>query len=157
MAARTQSHWISEGDRQERRVTGSIGTQQVTNRNLLQEPRYNELRNKREPTSSNLMCRFQNYPIISDHVPNLSNIPFLYLAFKYPAERSSPLGSLVHVLDVHRTTDLTGICICVDYKALNKVTVHNRYPLPRIDELLDKLQGARLFTKIDLQSSYHQI
>ena len=45
--------------------------------------------------------------------------------------------------------------MCIDYKALNKVTVHNRYPLPRIDELLDRLRGAKFFTKIDLQSGYH--
>ena len=43
-----------------------------------------------------------------------------------------------------------GIWICVDYRALNRVTVHNRYPLPRIDELLDRLCSASLFTKIDL-------
>jgi len=49
------------------------------------------------------------------------------------------------------------LCLCVDYRALNKITVKNRYPLPRIDELLDKLVNARYFTKIDLHSGYHQI
>ena len=45
--------------------------------------------------------------------------------------------------------------LCIDYKELNKVTMRNNYPLPRIDDLFDQLQGACVFSKIDLQSSYH--
>ncbi|GJZ82034.1 putative reverse transcriptase domain-containing protein [Tanacetum coccineum] len=47
--------------------------------------------------------------------------------------------------------------MCIDYRELNKVTVKNVYPLPRIDDLFDQLQGARWFSKIDLCSGYHQL
>jgi len=47
--------------------------------------------------------------------------------------------------------------LCIGYHQLNKVTVKNRYPLPRIDDLFDQLKGARVFSKIDLRSGYHQL
>ncbi|GKC07403.1 putative reverse transcriptase domain-containing protein [Tanacetum coccineum] len=48
-------------------------------------------------------------------------------------------------------------CMCIDYRELNKLTVKNRYPLPRINDLFDQLQGSSVYLKIDLRSGYHQL
>ena len=49
------------------------------------------------------------------------------------------------------------LCLCIDYRQLNKVTIRNQYPLPRIDDLFDQLQGAKVFSKINLRLRYHQL
>ncbi|GKG02882.1 putative reverse transcriptase domain-containing protein, partial [Tanacetum coccineum] len=65
----------------------------------------------------------------------------------------SPWGA--HVLFIKKKDG--SFRICIDYRELNKITVKNRYPLLRIDDLFDQLQGACYFSKIDLQSGYHQL
>ncbi|GBG91466.1 hypothetical protein CBR_g52422 [Chara braunii] len=66
----------------------------------------------------------------------------------------SPYGS--PVLFVSKKKEGT-LRMCIDYRGLNAITVKNREPLPRIDDLLDRVQGCRYFSKIDLKSGYHQI
>ncbi|GJW89377.1 putative reverse transcriptase domain-containing protein [Tanacetum coccineum] len=66
---------------------------------------------------------------------------------------SSPWGGLV--LFVKKKDG--SFRMCIDYQELNKLTVKNRYPLPRIDDLFDQLQGSQYFSKIDLRSGYHQL
>jgi hypothetical protein len=50
-----------------------------------------------------------------------------------------------------------GLRLCVDYRGINKITIANRYPLPLMSELQDRVIGSRMFTKIDLKNGYHLI
>ena len=67
--------------------------------------------------------------------------------------RSSPGGASVLFA---KKKDKT-LRLCIDYKQLNRVTIKNRYPLPRIDDLFDQLREARVYSKIDLRTGYHQL
>jgi hypothetical protein len=75
------------------------------------------------------------------------------LAKGYIKPSKSPYGA--PVLFVHKKDGT--LRMCVDYRAFNKATVKNRYPLPRIDDLFDRISGAKVFSIIDLRSGYYQI
>ena len=72
---------------------------------------------------------------------------------KYIRPSVSPLGAPVLFV---RMIDGT-LSLCIDYRQLNKVTVKNKYPFPRIDDLFDQMRGAKVFSKIDLRFGYHQV
>jgi hypothetical protein len=71
----------------------------------------------------------------------------------YIRPSSSPWGALVLFVQKKDGSQR----MCVDYRSLNDVTIKNKYPLPRIEDLFDQMRGARVFSKIDLRSGYHQM
>nr|GEY90376.1 putative reverse transcriptase domain-containing protein [Tanacetum cinerariifolium] len=83
---------------------------------------------------------------LSEHLKELSDKGFI-------RPSSSPWGAPVLFLKKKDGS----FRMCIDYRELNKLTVKNRYPLPRIDDLFDQLQGSSVYSKIDLRSGYHQL
>jgi hypothetical protein len=71
----------------------------------------------------------------------------------YIRSSSSPWGALVLFVQKKSGSER----MCVDYRSLNDVTIKNKHPLPRIEDLFDQMRGARVFSKIDLRSGYHQM
>nr|GFA40037.1 putative reverse transcriptase domain-containing protein [Tanacetum cinerariifolium] len=83
---------------------------------------------------------------LAEQLKELSDKGFIRLS-------SSPWGALVLFV---KNKD-GSFQMCIDYRELNKLTIKNCYPLPRIDDLFDQLQGSSIYSKIDLRSSYHQL
>ena len=81
------------------------------------------------------------------HLKDLLNHGFI-------RESHSPYGA--PILFAKKAGD-TKRRLCIDYRDLNRITIKDRYPLPRVDELIDRLFGAKYFTKLDLRSGYHQV
>jgi len=71
----------------------------------------------------------------------------------YIRNSTSPWGALVLFIKKHDRS----LQLCIDYRQLNRVTMKNKYPLPRIDELFDQLGGSWYYSKIDLRFEYHQL
>src|SRR5579859_7747697 len=93
------------------------------------------------------------YRMAANELEELKNQIEEQLQKGYIRPSTSPWGAPVIFVDKKDGTQT----MCVDYRALNEVTIKNKYPLPRIEDLFDQLKGACVFSKIDLRSGYHQL
>ncbi|GJV99205.1 putative reverse transcriptase domain-containing protein [Tanacetum coccineum] len=97
--------------------------------------------------------RLEDVPVIRDFPEELSKQLQELSEKGFIRPSSSPWGA--PVLFVKKKDG--SFRMCIDYQELNKLTIKNRYPLPKIDELFDQLQGSSVYSKIDLRSGYHQL
>jgi reverse transcriptase-like protein len=93
------------------------------------------------------------YPLSQSQLEELATYIRENLANGRIVESSSPAGAPILFVPKKDGT----LRLCVDYRGLNKVTIKNRYPLPLVSDLMDRLLGARWFTKLDLRDAYHRI
>ncbi|GJX46484.1 putative reverse transcriptase domain-containing protein [Tanacetum coccineum] len=117
--------------------------------------------------------RMEDVPVIRDFpevfLEELPGLPPPRLAPSEMKELSVQLQELLEKGFIHPSSSPWGALVlfvkkkdgsfrmCIDYRELNKLTIKNRYPLPRIDDLFDQLQGSSVYSKIDLRSGYHQL
>jgi hypothetical protein len=93
------------------------------------------------------------YRMSSDELDELNKQLKKMLEQGFVRPSASPWGSLVLFVEKKDGTKR----MCIDYRMLNSMTIKNKYPLPRIEDLLDRLKKAKFFSKIDLKSGYHQM
>src|SRR3954447_5326267 len=93
------------------------------------------------------------YPMSTDELKELKKQLKEQLAKGFIRESSSPWGAPVLFVTKKDNSQR----LVMDYRSLNEVTIKNKYPLPRINDLFDQLEGACVFSKIDLQSGYFQL
>jgi hypothetical protein len=120
------------------------------------------------PTGVPLHCQVK-HPIDLTPDAHLPNGPVYHHSLLENEEIKRQIQELIHKGHIHPSSSPCGSPIvlvqkkdgtwrlCIDYWALNKITVRNWYLIPRIDDLLDQLTGAKYFSKIDLKSGYHQV
>ncbi|GKG28751.1 hypothetical protein Tco_0416116, partial [Tanacetum coccineum] len=104
----------------------------------------------------------EDVPVIRDFPEELPGLP-------PPRQLSVQLQELLKKGFIHLSSSPWGAPVlfvrkkdgsfrmCIDYRELTKLTIKNRHPLPRIDDLFDQLQGSSMYSKIDLRSGYHQL
>jgi hypothetical protein len=93
------------------------------------------------------------YRMSSDELDELNKQLKKMLEQGFVRPSASPWGSLVLFVEKKDGTKR----MCIDYRMLNSMTIKNKYPLPRIEDLLDRLKKAKFFSMIDLRSGYHQM
>ena len=93
------------------------------------------------------------YPLSQTELNVLKDYIEEYLKKGFIQESTSPAGAVVFFAPKKDG----GLRLCVDYRGLNNITTKNRYPLPLINEIMDRINGARFFSKIDLKDAYHWI
>ena len=93
------------------------------------------------------------YPLDSSELAELKSQIEKFLASNRIVPSSSPYGAPI----LFAKKKDGGLRMCIDYRLLNSQTIPDTFPLPRIDELLQRIQGAKVFSKLDLRDGYHQI